>query len=288
MQSKIQSAQWFNTYPKCTLSPQELLDNLQLVAPLQEYVIAHELHKDGTSHLHAYLKYSKKIYFTPKKFDVGEFHGNYQTARSSKAVIGYCTKGSEYISNINIEALKNHHSKKILPEHFDRDALELLDEGILNPMSYLNFKKNQAAYKLDKRLLLNKDELPNKNKKRHIWLHGPSNCGKTYKLNEFIQIHTPTNCFQLPYNNDYSGYDGQGYLYADEFKGQITIQDINRMCDGNAKVNTKGGSAQICLNPTLIIVSNYTIAECFNKADQNILDSLYNRFKETLYSREDV
>ncbi len=47
------------------------------------------------------------------------------------------------------------------------------------------------------------------------------------------------------------------YLYIDEFKGQLSVQQLNAICDGNYKVNTKGGSVE-----------------------NNILETLYNRFIE--------
>jgi len=50
----------------------------------------------------------------------------------------------------------------------------------------------------------------------------------------------------LPYNNDYSDFDSNTDLaFADEFKGQIIIQQLNLLCDGYCHFNTKGGSTQI-------------------------------------------
>ena len=48
------------------------------------------------------------------------------------------------------------------------------------------------------------------------------------------------------------------WLYSiEEFKGQLSVQQLNAICDGNYKVNTKGGSVE-----------------------NNILETLYNRFIE--------
>lgn len=98
------------------------------------------------------------------------------------------------------------------------------------------------------------------------------------------------NWFQIPTNNDWIGYNGEKYLYIDEFKGQLTVQQLNAICDGNYKVNVKGGSSWIGWECQVIISSNYSIKECYNKVEDNILDTLYNRFieKELLIKYGDI
>lgn len=51
-------------------------------------------------------------------------------------------------------------------------------------------------------------------KKRHYWISGPPNCGKTTWKN--TQLVRP---FEIPKNNDWSGYNGEDELWIDEFKG---------------------------------------------------------------------
>lgn len=56
-------------------------------------------------------------------------------------------------------------------------------------------------------------------KKRHYWISGPPNCGKTtWKNNHLVRP------FEIPKNNDWQGYNGEDELWIDEFKGQLTIQ----------------------------------------------------------------
>lgn len=40
------------------------------------------------------------------KWDMGTYHGNYQVAKSWRAVDKYCKKGGDYISNINLDNAK--------------------------------------------------------------------------------------------------------------------------------------------------------------------------------------
>lgn len=160
-----------------------------------------------------------------------------------------------------------------------KDVEEVLDEGIITPMQVASFYRNQCVYKM----LLNKkkkipEEMPEK--KRHLWVFGPSNTGKTTHLRNRMQEKGEENFFQIPTNNDWIGYDDQYYLYLDEFKGQLTIQQLNRICDGGAKVNVKGGTVQLRYDVQVIILSNYSISECYHKADKVLLESLDNRFIE--------
>lgn len=77
---------WFLTYPKCEVSPQAALEFLKEKHTIVEYVIAQEDHQDGTKHLHAFVKLEKRTRFKKDIFDFPEHHGNYQIAKSWKAV----------------------------------------------------------------------------------------------------------------------------------------------------------------------------------------------------------
>lgn len=67
----------------------------------------------------------------------------------------------------------------------------------------------------------------------------------------------------------------------DEFKGQLSVQQLNRICDGGAKMNVKGGTVQIRWDCQVIILSNYSIRDCYDKIDEVLLESLHNRFIES-------
>jgi len=58
---KIRAMGWFLTYPHCTVSKEEALAHFESHFKVAEYVIAREEHKDGTPHLHVFLKVQKKI-----------------------------------------------------------------------------------------------------------------------------------------------------------------------------------------------------------------------------------
>lgn len=67
--------------------------------------------------------------FTPIKWDIGTYHGNYQVAKSWKAVQDYVKKDGDYISNIDVKAAMGHKSKN--KELLSMSAKEAVDEGLI-------------------------------------------------------------------------------------------------------------------------------------------------------------
>lgn len=99
---RIRSKGWFITLPQCPLDKDEVLNAWQEKFKIEEYCVARERHKDGEFHIHAFLKMKTKIEFKATMFDVAIYHGNYQVAKSWRAVAEYCQKDGDFISNINM------------------------------------------------------------------------------------------------------------------------------------------------------------------------------------------
>lgn len=275
---RIYAKGWFCTWPKCPIGKNAALEELMEKYVLKEYVICEEEHNDGDLHLHAFLKLDKRVYFKPNMFDLQGYHGEYQVAKSWRAVINYVKKDGNYISNIDVKAAAMMKSK-MKKEDLLKDVDEVLDTGLITPMQVASFYKNSMVYKmLQQKRTKMPDKLPDK--KRHLWYFGASNTGKTYKLREMMKMTGEEQWFQIPTNNDWIGYAGEKYLYIDEFKGQISIQMLNAICDGNFKVNVKGGSTWIGWEIQVVICSNYCIRDCYSKVEDGILETLYNRFNE--------
>lgn len=108
---RIAARSFFLTYPQCGLLKEEVLKQLKAKfdADIDEYIIATEKHEDGHLHLHVFLRFERKVNVTNKnKLDLVEaqpgggpakwYHGNYQAARSAKAVREYAQKDGDYIS----------------------------------------------------------------------------------------------------------------------------------------------------------------------------------------------
>jgi hypothetical protein len=80
------------------------------------------------------------------------------------------------------------------------------------------------------------------------------------------------------------GYYGQQILYYDEFKGQISMQFLNYLCDGNCKANVKGSSTTIGSKTLLIIGSNFAPDLCYKNMDVSAIGTLLNRFNMIRFS----
>ena len=115
---RINARNLFLTYPKCDLEPEEALSLLRPELDFEDYVIAQEMHADGTPHLHVWLQARGKKKFNirePTKLDLLHPHGNYQAARSVSAIVKYVTKDGKWISNLpleEVEALKKPSKSK--------------------------------------------------------------------------------------------------------------------------------------------------------------------------------
>ena len=120
---------WFCTWPQCKITKEEALEMLMPLG-VDEYVIAEELHADGQPHLHAFIKLLKRKRWSAAMFDLGEYHGNYQPAKSWRAVQAYCKKDGNYITNIDLDAArakKAAHNAKLL----ELDPKKAVDEGYI-------------------------------------------------------------------------------------------------------------------------------------------------------------
>lgn len=281
LNGSVQVKGWFCTWPKCPIKKEVALKILDEMHDIQEYVICEELHKDGTPHLHAFIKLRRKKRFNPRMFDLKDldenYHGEYQPAKSFAAVVRYVMKDDKYISNFDVDKYLKKKGK-LTKEDLLREVDDVLDDKKINPLQVANWYRNSCVYKMLQRKRL-PDELPEK--KRHLWIYGPSNTGKTTLLRMQMREKGEENFFEIPTNNDWVGYSDQYYLWMDEYKGQLTIQQLNRICDGGAKMNVKGATVQLRWDCQVIILSNYSIADCYSKVDQVLLDSLYNRFIES-------
>lgn len=273
---------WFCTFPQCPVKKEVCLKCLDGKLDIEEYVICEELHQDGSPHLHAFIKLWRKKRFNATMFDIEDldgtvYHGNYQKAKSFRAVVRYVLKGKNYISNFDVKKYLDRKGK-LTKEDLLREVDDVLDDKKITPLQVANWYRNSCVYKMLQRKRL-PDELPEK--KRHLWIYGPSNTGKTTMLRNQMRERGEEHFFEIPTNNDWVGYSDQYYLWMDEYKGQLTIQQLNRICDGGAKMNVKGATVQLRWDCQVIILSNYSISECYSKVDQILLDSLYNRFIES-------
>lgn len=280
----------FATFARCEETKEDLLTHL-IEKGAHKAVVAREKHEDGGFHLHAYAAWEKKKTFSEKTLDFRGHHPNIQSCKNIHAVIKYIKKDGDYLEhNMSVTAIETAKKNKtaVIAEELLLGKKTLREATEENPellFRYGTIRKNLELYRADKAIEIKKsnpEEYP-KDKKRHLWIYGPSDCGKSTKLKQILTNY-PGDTFQIPYNNDWQGYMGERLLWADEYKGQLTIQDLNRTCDGGSKMNTKGGTVTLHPYPQVIIVSNYAYDGCYCKAEREIIETLKNRFTLTPYN----
>lgn len=287
---KLQSKTIFATYPKCPVDKEVMLEHYKHLGATKA-VVGQENHQDGTPHLHIYAAWEKRRAFAEKTLDYEGYHPNIQSCKNIHAVIKYVKKDGNFLEhNMSLDAIEKAKKNKtaVIAEELILGKKTLREATEENPellYRYGTIRKNLELFRSDRAIEMKKsspEEYP-KEKRRHIWLYGPSDCGKSTKLKQILNNYEG-NTFQIPYNNDWQGYQGERLLWADEYKGQLTIQDLNRTCDGGAKMNTKGGTILLHPYPQVIIVSNYAFDTCYSKAEREIIDTLKNRFTLTPYN----
>lgn len=261
------------TYPRCSLSKEVLIEELGKISEIKNYAVSIERHADGTPHLHALIEFYEKIHRTTERaFDIQGHHPNIKGVKTNSdqsRILDYVAKDGDYLSTFPRKLSRRDVAKKILSEGLVKTILddhpEIIFQNFSNIQRWLQFSQ-----------IPSRPKVPD-NKRRHTWLHGPSNSGKSYWLRGIQQLY---DCVEIPQNNDWNALafrPNVEVIYCDEYRGNLTVQELNRLCDGNTQLNTKGGSVYI--QPCwIIIVSNFSIGEVYNKCSIDILDTLYNRF----------
>lgn len=202
----------FLTYPQCLLEKQDVLDLLTSKVGIEYALVAREFHADGNPHIHVFLTLKKKLNTTRVDFfDLGNYHGNYQTARNSDDVLDYCRKADSdplsfgvYVGNgqsaVQKRALQN---KAILGTPLP----QLVDEGIVHISQYKKIKECVNLYQLDKTTV--PDYMP----KKCYWIYGPTGCGKS----RYVRDNHPNACYYKPQNKWWDGYSGETVVLIDDF-----------------------------------------------------------------------
>lgn len=86
------------TYPQCDAIHQEIFDFLKTKNSAY-LVCAKELHEDGNTHYHAFLRFQSRRELGSRFFDFRSFHPNVQACRNPSASINYVKKDGEYLEH---------------------------------------------------------------------------------------------------------------------------------------------------------------------------------------------
>lgn len=256
------------------MTPQEALERLRAVpssSDIEEWVVASEKHQDGTDHLHAFIKYGKKTEWSPRKWDLDSYHGNYQKARSWQDVKAYCLKGGNFIASFDPEAASKKKScgRELNKRLIEEDLTGLVLEGEIRLQDYLRLKAAKEAFLRDITETLPRctDWIPNglglalpvkttDYKLRHLWIwSSEANKGKTTFIRSLSQIHP---CYWYSYSEAYQNpHPATQFVLLDEYsKAWLPAQQLNMMCDSSWTYCLKGQPAVSLKDTTIIICSN--------------------------------
>jgi len=268
IRDKIKS--WMLTYPKCDATKEDLLEHLRSIDNVLEYVICRELHKDGTPHLHAHVKFMNGVQkLKLKVFDLPSSTGHYEATKSRAGAIKYCQKDGDFLTNLSDDAVLTPQAKRA---KFVHDVLKvkslpkLIEEGDIRWD-----QAKSAAYA--KQVLMKAERMEGC---RGIWIQGKPGVGKSHKARHDYG----DDIYIKPMNKWWCGYTGQKIVLLDDFEKTagpmlghyIKIWTDKWECTGEIK----GGS--VALNhEKFIVTSNYTIGECFGH-DEELLLAVERRF----------
>ncbi|UOK21034.1 replication associated protein [Chifec virus UA13_133] len=298
----LNTSQLYLTYPECDIDKVVMYDYLYDKFQPDQILVAHELHANGHSHLHAYLKLKGPLRtYDPRFADYVNaegrvYHGNYQGCRSSKNVIKYCSKEDDVSTNMDLTAILAKRSSR--REHMEelinrkRTLEEMLKDQPQYLFNYQSLTNSLKAYfeKVDvpnvslpiwlpnpwgKLLPVKKEEV--KRRHYHIFSSGP-NAGKTTWATSICDEYGGIIVSNRePYWNVFPGLR---FIFLDEFNtARHRFDELNAMADGtygyrrcgSGVFNFPKGS-----RPIIVILSNIS------------LSTLYPFMHDTLYARFNI
>ena len=264
---RIRSKGWFCTWPRCPMSKEVALELLSARFRLVKYVIAEELHADGQPHLHAFLQLASRTEFKPAMFDLEEYHGNYQTAKSWRCVEAYCKKDGNYITNEDIDSARHKKAKRNM-ELINMDPKDAVQQGYIGFCALPSFLKAKREWK-------NLEKVPLHLDRCCYWIYGEPRTGKSYACRSAYP-----ELYEKPQNKWWDGYHGETAVLLDDFDKQgACLGHYLKIWADNYRFNAevKGGMLRPCYT-VLLVTSNYTPDQIFTD-DKELCDAIVARFK---------
>jgi len=280
------------TYPRCTVPPADALAALRNSSKwdvVEAYCVQEE-HKDGTPHLHIWC--SLRVAFSTSDPKFADFvtgqHGNYAVGKDKANRLKYMQKSKKAEASFGFDVAdylkaqaehKTTKSDKVVEQLraglgyrevvADAGGFGLLHlKRIREYADYLAEERKELA---TRRVLPFALEMvdPDTERRReirigfelvplrmkHWWLVGPTNVGKTHI---FEMLKERGVGFEIPANDDWTGYSDQTcqFLHYDEFVGQISWSQMNRLCNGTSMRLHVMGAHIIKNEPKLIVVTS--------------------------------
>jgi len=289
---RLQSKHFCITYPKCEVARTEFDREFKLRhTGVEEYQSAREQHKDGSYHIHVYVRYSKRLdvcntrYFDIE-FEGRGYHPNIQGCKNRGKWLEYIAKGTDTsvdvgrITDVSINEfnplLEKLGTRRKLWDDYQW-SLEFRDDLLAKPVTWpIELHTEGKTYRMDKP---KKDEDGNWEKKRSWWIKAEPNAGKTRWINKTfkgVRIYSPR-MGKYPYegfnNAEIIVYDDRNDVTFQEFSEVINVHDYKKPIYG--EVRFKREYWVIGEVRTVIVLSNKVMEEMYEGTE---LSAMRTRF----------
>lgn len=137
----------------------------------------------------------------------------------------------------------------------------------------------ESAIQIAKWINSNFTTSPRAHKTKQLWIHGSTGLGKSRLIWKMMKRFRG---YELP--NDKGWFDDfendYDFLYADEYRGHLTVRMLNSLAEGRLMTLPRRGTAPIqkSKNMPLIVCSNLSPYETYSKCTPVSLEALLARF----------
>lgn len=248
----IRSRGWCFTINNPTTDDDNNIQNL--VAECKYVIIGREKGDNGTPHYQGYCSFNNTTRFGKIKRLLPRAHIEKQRGNNIQA-IDYCKKENDF-SEWG-QAPENNDQKqkwKRIAELARSGSLSQIEEE--NPRIYIQFEAKLRSLVKRPKIMMSGDKL-------HEWWYGATGTGKSTKS---FQDY-PDAYLKLP-NKWWDGYEDEETVVIEEWDPDHNklASHMKRWCDRfsfNAEI--KGGVIKNIRPKKIIVLSNYTIKECFQR-----------------------
>lgn len=242
--------------------------DIENLIPLCQYLIkGNETGEGGTRHWQGYCYFKEKKSFNQMRGWLPRAHIEKQRGTNTQA-IDYCKKEHDFQEWGDPPLGPSGQANKW------KEVLKLARSGKLEeiedkyPAIFLRYhSKLQGLHKPERPLILSTLE--------NEWWYGETGTGKSRELWSRYPNH-----FQKSLNKWWDGYDGQEIVAIEEWspKNECTSSQLKIWADRYPFcAEIKGGTLQKIRPKKIIVLSNYSIDECFK--DSQDLGPIKRRFK---------
>ncbi len=279
---------------------------------LEWAVIARESHQDGGKHLHIALKLKTRYNSTNQHcMDfIAQKHGNYKPIRNQYNWLEYLQKEDKELLEYGIvskEVLSKRSGKtaylaeRIMagepledlretePGYFllHQKAIEYFAASIRRDQKRMRkrgislitvLSGGESATVVRDWLMLNVGN-PRHFKQKQLYIQAPPNSGKTSLM---MELSKSINIYWIPIGEDFDDeYEDGVYdlIVFDEFRGQRKITWMNKFVEGGPMSLRRKGSQYLKeTNPPVVVMSNFSVEECYSKCTDDRIAPFIARF----------